>query len=247
MADLATAVTVLDANGRAGVPSLLISGPGMGKSSLVRGVAAADGVLCKTVLGSLREPSDFAGLPVVREHGVTLEAPAWAKELVAGGGGYLFLDELTTSPPAVQAAMLAVALDLTVGDVQLPKGTRVIAGRILRIALLVGTSWKRRWRIGSAMWSSHRLSMSGWTVWRRGGVRRLPRVRWPPMSSGLRWCAVRSPALCSAILMRWMRFRRRLRRPVVRGRRVVRGRCWRRCCRICGRTTTPRSTRRCSG
>ena len=71
--------------------------------------------MCKTVLGSLREPSDFAGLPVVREHGVTLEAPAWAKELVAGGGGYLFLDELTTSPPAVQAAMLAVALDLTVG------------------------------------------------------------------------------------------------------------------------------------
>ena len=70
MADLATAVTVLDANGRAGVPSLLISGPGMGKSSLVRGLAAADGVLCKTVLGSLREPSDFAGLPVVREHGV---------------------------------------------------------------------------------------------------------------------------------------------------------------------------------
>lgn len=36
MADLAAAVTVLDANGRAGVPSLLISGPGMGKSSLVR-------------------------------------------------------------------------------------------------------------------------------------------------------------------------------------------------------------------
>lgn len=62
MADLATAVTVLDANGRAGVPSLLISGPGMGKSSLVRGLAAADGVLCKTVLGSLREPSDFGDL-----------------------------------------------------------------------------------------------------------------------------------------------------------------------------------------
>ncbi|WP_251014192.1 hypothetical protein [Rhodococcus qingshengii] len=102
------------------------------------------------VLGSLREPSDFAGLPVVREHGVTLEAPAWAKELVAGGGGYLFLDELTSSPPAVQAAMLAVALDLTVGDVQLPKGTRVIAGgETSSIALLVGTSWKRRWRIGS--------------------------------------------------------------------------------------------------
>lgn len=128
MADLATAVTVLDACGRAGVPSLLISGPGMGKSSVVRGLAASEGVLCETVLGSLREPSDFAGLPVVREGGVVLEAPAWARRLLAAGGGYLFLDELTTSPPAVQAAMLAVALDLVVGDVRLPSGTRVVAG-----------------------------------------------------------------------------------------------------------------------
>ena len=84
LADLASAVTVLDVNGRAGVPSLLISGPWMGKSRLVRELAAADGVLCKTVLGSLREPSDFAGLPVVRENGVTLKAPAWEKESVAG-------------------------------------------------------------------------------------------------------------------------------------------------------------------
>ena len=127
------------------------------------------GCCARRCWGRCVEPSDFAGLPVVREHGVTLEAPAWAKELVAGGGGYLFLDELTTSPPAVQAAMLAVALDLTVGDVQLPKGTRVIAGANPPIALLVGTSWKRRWRIGSAMWSSPRLWMSGWTVCRRGG------------------------------------------------------------------------------
>lgn len=128
MPDLATAVTVVDACGRAGVPSLLISGPGMGKSSLVRALAASEGVLCETVLGSLREPADFAGLPVVRESGVRLEAPDWARRLHAEGGGYLFLDELTTSPPAVQAAMLAVALDLKVGDLQLPKGTRVIAG-----------------------------------------------------------------------------------------------------------------------
>lgn len=51
MPDLATAVTVVDACGRAGVPSLLISGPGMGKSSLVRALAASEGVLCETVLG----------------------------------------------------------------------------------------------------------------------------------------------------------------------------------------------------
>ena len=41
MADLATTVTVTDACGRAHVPVLLLSDPGMGKSSLVRRIAAA--------------------------------------------------------------------------------------------------------------------------------------------------------------------------------------------------------------
>lgn len=40
MSDLATTVTVIDACGRAAVPVLLLSDPGMGKSSLVRGIAA---------------------------------------------------------------------------------------------------------------------------------------------------------------------------------------------------------------
>lgn len=128
MADLATAVTVLDACGRAGVPSLLLSKPGMGKSSVVRALAAAEQVPCKTVLGSLREPADFAGLPVVTAEGVKLEAPTWARELHSAGCGYVFLDELTTSAPTVQAAMLAVALDRVVGDLALPDRVRVVAG-----------------------------------------------------------------------------------------------------------------------
>ena len=128
MADLATTVTVIDACGRARVPVLLLSDPGMGKSSLVRGIAATDGVGCETVLGSIREPADVAGLPVIGEHGAVLDPPAWAKRLAEAGAGYLFLDELTTCPPAVQAAMLAVALDRTVGDLRLPAGVRVVAG-----------------------------------------------------------------------------------------------------------------------
>lgn len=128
MVDLATTVTVIDAAGRAGVPVLLLSDPGVGKSSLVRGLAAAQGVLCETVLGSIREPADIAGLPVVGEAGVRLDAPAWAKRLAEAGAGYLFLDELTTCPPAVQAAMLTLALDRVVGELPLPSGVRVVAG-----------------------------------------------------------------------------------------------------------------------
>lgn len=128
MTDLATAITVIDACGRGGVPVLLLSDPGMGKSSLVRALATAEGVPCETVLGSIREPADVAGLPVVTGDGLVLEPPAWAKRLAEAEAGYLFLDELTTCPPAVQAAMLAVALDRTVGDLHLPSGVRVVAG-----------------------------------------------------------------------------------------------------------------------
>ncbi len=128
MSDLATTVTVIDACGRVQVPVLLVSDPGVGKSSLVRGIAAAEGVGCETVLGSIREPADVAGMPVITAAGAVLDPPAWAKRLRAEGAGYLFLDELTTCPPAVQAAMLAVALDRTVGDLRLPGEVRVVAG-----------------------------------------------------------------------------------------------------------------------
>ncbi|SUA31644.1 ATPase [Mycolicibacterium fortuitum] len=128
MTDTATVVTVIDACARAGVPTLLISPPGQGKSSLVRSLAEAQGVACETVLGSLREPSDFAGLPIVGEDGVRMEPPAWAKRLDAAGIGILFLDELGTCPPSVQNAMLAVVLDRVVGDLQLPSDVAVVAG-----------------------------------------------------------------------------------------------------------------------
>ncbi len=127
MPDQATTVTVIDACGRAHVPSLLWGLPGGGKSSLVRGLAAANGLPCEVLIGSIREPADFGGLPVIVEDGVVLIPPAFANRLRKAGAGYLFLDELTTCPPAVQAAMLIIALDRIVGDVQLPEGVAVIA------------------------------------------------------------------------------------------------------------------------
>src|SRR3984893_4958656 len=120
-------VTVLRAAGRAGVAVCLWGDPGVGKSALINAAAEADGVPCETVIGSLREPSDFAGLPVVTDDGVRLEPPAWAKRLHAAQAGYLFLDELSTSPPAVQSAMLGVALERRVGDLVLPRAVQVVA------------------------------------------------------------------------------------------------------------------------
>lgn len=128
MVDMATTITVLDACGRAQVPVLLVGDPGTGKSALVRGLAAARGELCETVLGAIREPADVGGLPVVRDEGVVLEPPAWARRLDAAGSGTAFLDELTTATPAMQAALLGVALERRVGDLLLPQGVRMVAG-----------------------------------------------------------------------------------------------------------------------
>jgi hypothetical protein len=120
-------VTVLRAAGRAGIAVCLWGDPGIGKSALIHAAAAADDVPCEIVIGSLREPSDFAGLPVVSDEGVRLEAPAWARRLKEAQAGYLFLDELSTSPPAVQAAMLGVAIERRVGDLILPRAVQVVA------------------------------------------------------------------------------------------------------------------------
>lgn len=123
----ATTITVIDACGRAGVPTLLMSDPGKGKTSMVRALAASRDLPCMTVLGSIREPADFSGLPVPRDGGVVLWPPSWAQDLHEAGKGVLLLDELTTCPPGVQAAMLGVALERRVGDLVLPRDVIVIA------------------------------------------------------------------------------------------------------------------------
>lgn len=112
MTDLDTTVTVIDAAARAQVPVLLWSDPGTGKSSVVRALAAADGVPVETVIGSQREPVDIAGWPVVTDGAVqTLALPDWAQTLIEARGGYLLLDEISTCSASVQAAMLTVALE----------------------------------------------------------------------------------------------------------------------------------------
>lgn len=109
-------------------PVLLWGGPGTGKTSFVQVLGATMGCSVETVIASLREPSDFAGLPVVSSDGsVRLAEPSWARRLARAGAGILFLDEVTTAPPAVQAALLRVVLERTVGDLQLPEDVAVVA------------------------------------------------------------------------------------------------------------------------
>jgi hypothetical protein len=125
--DSSVALEALGVAISARVPVLLWGSPGTGKTSAVLALGEALGWPVETVIGSIREPSDFAGLPVVVDGSVRLSPPGWATRLCDAGEGLLFLDELTTAPPAVQAAMLRVVLERVVGDTRLPSGVRVVA------------------------------------------------------------------------------------------------------------------------
>ncbi|MCU1600128.1 MAG: ATPase [Frankiales bacterium] len=58
---------------------------------------------------------------------VLLAPPRWAKRLAEAEVGIAFFDEISTAPPSVQAALLRVVLERTVGDLVLPETVAVVA------------------------------------------------------------------------------------------------------------------------
>lgn len=114
------------------VPVLLMGDTGIGKTAQIAQLAAELDAHLETVLASIRGPEDFGGLPLQDgQGGVTLAPPAWARRLAekcAGGKlGILFLDEVTSTPPATQGALLRVVHERVVGELALPASVVVIA------------------------------------------------------------------------------------------------------------------------
>lgn len=118
----------------------LIKGPpGVGKSAAIQNWAKNRGLDCWIVIASLREPTDFAGLPVVSKKTLKCEKdglefpivhfapPRFAAEAaMSKKGAFIFLDEITTAPPATQAALLRAVQDRAFGDLELdPKDVMI--------------------------------------------------------------------------------------------------------------------------
>lgn len=113
----------------ADIPVLLWGAPGTGKTSAVLAAAEAAGAHCEVLIGSTLDPSDIAR-PVVRKGEVELSVAPWARRLSSAIArkrpAWLFLDELSCAPPAVQAALLRVVQERAVADLSL-RGVRMLA------------------------------------------------------------------------------------------------------------------------
>jgi hypothetical protein len=98
--------------------------PGVGKSDIVRELAAGMGIGSIDLRAVLLDPVDLRGLPVVTGDTTRWLPPSF---LPSEGQGILFLDELTSAPAMVQAACYQLVLDRKLGEYSLPEGWVIMA------------------------------------------------------------------------------------------------------------------------
>jgi hypothetical protein len=106
-------------------PVFIWGGPGIGKSAIVRHLAADSALPLQDVRALLLDPVDLRGLPFLGQDGRS----KWATPefLPQGGSGILFLDELNAAPAMVQAGCYQLVLDRKLGEYTLPEGWAIIA------------------------------------------------------------------------------------------------------------------------
>jgi hypothetical protein len=106
-------------------PVFIWGGPGIGKSAIVRHLAADSELPLQDVRALLLDPVDLRGLPFLGQDGRS----KWATPefLPQGGSGILFLDELNAAPAMVQAGCYQLVLDRKLGEYTLPEGWAIIA------------------------------------------------------------------------------------------------------------------------
>jgi hypothetical protein len=108
------------------IPTFLWGPPGIGKSSIIKQLSVAKELRFIDLRLSLMDPTDLKGIPFYDKHE---HHSVWAPPsfLPKSGEGILFLDELNSAPPAVQASAYQLILDRQVGEYVLPAGWAIIA------------------------------------------------------------------------------------------------------------------------
>ena len=108
------------------IPTFLWGAPGIGKSSIIKQISHDMDIECIDLRLSLMDPTDLKGIPFYEKESHTA---LWAPPsfLPREGKGILFLDELNSAAPAVQASAYQLILDRKVGEYTLPDGWAIVA------------------------------------------------------------------------------------------------------------------------
>jgi hypothetical protein len=109
-------------------PLMMWGAPGIGKSDIVKQVAGEQNRPVIDIRLPLWEPTDIKGIPYYnsKENNMVWAPPA---ELPTDpkSTAIIFLDELNSAAPAVQAAAYQLILNRRVGQYYLPKGVSIVA------------------------------------------------------------------------------------------------------------------------
>jgi hypothetical protein len=109
-------------------PTFLWGPPGIGKSDVVKQIGEQAGREVIDVRLALWEPTDIKGIPYYNaDQGKMVWAPPSELPTDPESTAIIFLDELNSAPPAVQAAAYQLILNRAVGTYKLPKGVDLVA------------------------------------------------------------------------------------------------------------------------
>lgn len=98
------------------LPAIMLRGaPGVGKSTIIRGIANKLGIGFVDVRLAQLERVDVCGLPSIEDKVTNWNVPAfWPKD--KGSKGIILLDEITSAPPDVQVAAYQLVLDRCISN-----------------------------------------------------------------------------------------------------------------------------------
>ncbi len=120
--------TTLNSLIEAQIPVFIWGSPGIGKSSIVKQIAKDKNLEFVDLRLSLLDPTDLKGIPFFdKDNNQAIWASPNFLPKEPNSKGILFLDEINTAPPSVQASAYQLVLDRKVGDYKLPSGWSIVS------------------------------------------------------------------------------------------------------------------------
>ncbi len=154
-----------------GLPLLFWGKPGIGKSAIIEQVAHNHNLPLEILSPGERGEGAFGVTPMPDADGyISYPPPRWTERFTPEAGGFLFVDELTTAPPAIQSALLGLILKKRIGGATMNGRVRVV-GAANPVSDAAG-GWDLAPpvanRLGHLNWEAP--NESDWTDWLMGNI-----------------------------------------------------------------------------